>query len=88
MEKNRVVILSTVTIMVLVAFCTLFFINNKFQVKFDCGKNCKTQIKYVKKGEKVKVPKMPKKEGKIFIEWQLDGKKYNHNNFVYINYIF
>lgn len=79
MEKNRVLILSAVIIMALAAFCTLFFINNKFQVKFDCGKNCKTQIKYVKKGEKVKAPKTPKKEGKVFIEWQLDGKKYNFN---------
>lgn len=79
MEKNRIVILSTVVIMVVAAFCCLFFINNKFQVKFDCGKDCKAQLKYVKKGETVKAPENPEKEGKVFIEWQLNGKKYNFN---------
>lgn len=56
------------------------FINNRYQVKFDCGKSCNTKIKYVKKGSKVKIPNNPKMENKVFIEWQLNGKKYNFNN--------
>lgn len=80
MEKSRIIILVTIIFMVISSFICNNFVSNSYQVKFNCGKDCSSKIKYVKKGDRVKVIKSPKVKNKVFIEWQLNGGKYDFNS--------
>ncbi len=54
----------------------------EFKVTFDTDGGSKIDSVNVKKNEKVSIPDNPTKEGYTFVEWQLDGKKYDFNSLV------
>ncbi len=49
----------------------------KYKVKLDSKNGKKVKEVVVKKDGKLKKPKNPSKKGYTFVEWQLDGKKYD-----------
>ena len=49
----------------------------KFVIKFDSNGGTTISNQIIEKGNKVQKPEDPKKEGYNFIEWQLDGIKYD-----------
>lgn len=51
-----------------------------YTVKFDTKGGSTVQSVKVKKNNKVKNPGKPTKKGYTFVEWQLDGKKYNFDS--------
>lgn len=51
----------------------------EYTVKFDAKNGKKVKEVTVKKDGKLKKPKNPTKKGYTFVEWQLDGKKYDFN---------
>ena len=53
--------------------------NDEFVINFNSlgGSNVESQT--IKKGKKVTEPKDPTKEGYTFVEWQLNGKKFDFN---------
>ena len=51
----------------------------KVTIKFDSNGGSKINNQIIEKGKKVTVPNTPSKSGYIFVEWQLDGKKYDFN---------
>lgn len=54
----------------------------KFQVTFQYDDGKEYMKREVLEGEKVSQPENPKKEDSEFLEWQLDGKKYNFDNII------
>lgn len=51
----------------------------EYTVKFDAKNGKKIEEVTVKKDGKIKKPKNPTKKGYTFVEWQLNGKKYDFN---------
>lgn len=51
----------------------------EFTVKFDAKNGKKVKEVTVKKDGRIKKPNNPTKKGYTFVEWQLDGKKYDFN---------
>lgn len=81
MSKRRVFILSIIIIICIITLIYFVFLKrNVYEVTFDCGIDCNIKKQYVEKNKKVKIPEIPEQNDKIFVEWQLNGKKYNFNN--------
>ena len=51
----------------------------KYTIKLDSKNGKKVKEVIAKKDGKLKKPENPSKKGYIFVEWQLDGKKYDFN---------
>ena len=51
-----------------------------FTVTFDSTSGTQIAPKIVYEGSKITAPTNPTKTGSVFMEWQLDGVKYNFNN--------
>ena len=83
-KKSKIVpIIAGVLVLALLAGVYFyFFAGKKFDVSFvdDAGKVIET-VK-VKEGKTVELIEAPKKEGYVFIEWQLNGKKYDPTTLV------
>lgn len=80
MENIKIFILSGI-LSVLIVFVTINKVNkDNCYVNFDTNGGNKIDSIVVRKGDKVDVPNQPIKEGYTFIEWQLDGKKYNFSS--------
>lgn len=78
MEKKQVFIILGVVVFItvsIIAYCLLY--GNQYTVKFDTNGGTEIEQQVVRVGDKVVEPKEPVKEGYEFVEWQLDGKKYN-----------
>ncbi len=81
MNKKRVIFVYFVTFMFAVAINISFaYYKDKYRVSFETGTNELIMSKYVSKNSKVIEPSKPEKDGYEFIEWQLDGEKYDFNN--------
>ena len=88
MDKKRVVAILLFTILFLLAIIiSLIYYNGKYSVSFETGTKDVFLTQYVKKNGKAKEPANPSKSGYVFIEWQLDGKKYDFNNRVNKNIV-
>ena len=77
MSKRKIAVIIIVLIFVFAIILSLFYYKDKYEVSFETGSNEKILTKYVSKNDKITAPKEPTKEGYIFVEWQLDGEKYN-----------
>ena len=53
---------------------------DKFLVTFDSDGGTKINSQTVVKDGKVEIPTTPTKKGYTFVEWQLNGKKYDFEN--------
>lgn len=78
MSKKRKISLTIFTLLFLITILiTHFYYNTKFSVSFDTKTDELLLTKYVKYGSKVSKPDKIEREGYIFKEWQLDGKKFD-----------
>ncbi len=77
-----------VTIVLVLAFllAALIFVivtssksSNELTITFDCHGGTEIQNQVVKKGEKLKEPEAPTKEGYEFVGWYVDGEKFDFN---------
>lgn len=78
MDKKRVVaILIFVFIFFIAIILSIIHYNGKYSVYFETGTSDVFLTRYVSKNDKVVEPPIPNKDGYIFKEWQLNGKKYD-----------
>lgn len=78
MGKKRIIIVCCIVVFFILGIVLSFLYNkNKYSVYFETGTNDILLTKYVSKGDKISEPKPPVRDGYIFKEWQLNGKKYD-----------
>ena len=78
MDKKRSIVLLIIILAFIIAIIlSIFYYKDKYSVYFETGTNDVFLTKYVDKNKKVNKPINPTKEGYVFVEWQLDGKKYD-----------
>ena len=88
MDKKRlIIILVFVVIFIISILLSIFNYKGKYSVSFETGTNDVFLTKYVEKGNKVKQPINPEKDGYVFKEWQLDGETYNFDDIVKSNIV-
>jgi Listeria/Bacterioides repeat len=81
MEKKQVFVILGVVVAItigIIAYC--LFIGNQYTVKFDSTGGSEVAKQLVNAGKKAEEPKEPIREGYEFIEWQLNGKKFDFNS--------
>ena len=79
MKNSKVFVTATLAAVMAIGIFIYALNNSKYIIQFDTDGGEKIESQSVKKGEVVKQPETPKKEGYVFVEWQLDGKKYDFN---------
>ena len=52
----------------------------QYKVTFNSDGGTKVAQQFIEEGKVASIPTNPKKNGYTFVEWQLNGKKYNFNN--------
>lgn len=77
MSKRKIVIIAFILVFIIAIILSIIYYKDKYVVSFETGTDEKLISQYVKKYDKAIEPKEPTKEGYKFIEWQLDGKKYD-----------
>lgn len=88
MSKRRIIIIISIIIVFLVAILlSHFYYKDKYIVAFETGTNEKILTRYVSKNSTISEPITPEKDGYVFVEWQLNGNKYDFNNEVNENII-
>ena len=78
MEKKQVFVMLGVIVAItlaIVAYCLLY--GNQYVVRFDSKGGTEIEKQIVRVGDKVEEPEEPVREGYKFIEWQLEGEKYD-----------
>ena len=84
-KKKRtglIIIIALVILGLLAGAYWHFFGGKKFNVSFTDGDGNVIETVKLKEGKTVELPEAPKKEGYVFIEWQLNGKKYEAGTLV------
>ncbi len=78
MEKKNVFVMLIVVIAITfgVSLYCIFF-GNQYMITFDSNGGTSVEKQFVRVGEKVNEPENPVREGYQFVEWQLNGKKYD-----------
>ena len=77
MKKNKIFLTAGLAAVMAIGIFIYALNNSKYEVKFDSNGGNKIESVMVKKNERVEAPKDPKKEGYVFVEWQLNGKAYD-----------
>ena len=81
MEKKRVIVLlSFIFIFISATVISIIYYSDKYSVLFETGTNDVFLTRYVNKNESISEPLDPTKDGYVFIEWQLNGAKYDFSN--------
>lgn len=81
MGKRRIIFIFFIIILFIIAILVSFmYYKDKYTVSFETGTTDEILTKYVSKNSKVSEPITPEKEGYVFIEWQLNGEKYDFNS--------
>ena len=78
--KRYIVVLVFIIAFVIAIILSIIHYNGKYSVHFETGTNDVFLTRYVSKNKKVSIPPTPSKEGYIFKEWQLNGKKYDFSS--------
>jgi uncharacterized repeat protein (TIGR02543 family) len=76
--KKKIIIIGAVVGVVLIGVVAFLLLQKKtFNVEFDSNGGTAIETQIVKEGEKATKPSDPKKEGFIFVSWELDGFQYD-----------
>ena len=75
-KNDKIFVLSGLMAIILVGITVYKLKDKNFWVKFDTDGGNKIETQIIDKGKKVDRPEDPKKDGYVFVEWQLDGKAY------------
>ena len=86
MKKRDVIILIMILLFIIAITFSIFYYKNKVYVSFETGTDENILTQYVKKGKTITEPIAPSKDGYIFIEWQLNGERYDFNTPVNTNF--
>ena len=81
-KRTGLVIVAVLLVLALLAAAYFFFGGKKFSVSFLDEDGTVLETVKVKEGKTVELIEAPKKEGLIFIEWQLNGKAYDPTSLV------
>lgn len=84
MKKTSILTLVVSIILTLLFIYSLFFVKTTFTVTFTNNNETVETIKVVK-GETIKLPENPTKEGKKFIGWYSNGKEVTNETVVESN---
>ena len=76
-KNNKVFVTAAIAAAMAIGIFVYALNNSKYIVQFDTDGGSKIESQSVKKGQSAKEPASPKKDGYVFVEWQLDGKKYD-----------
>ncbi len=76
-----------IIVFILAIILSCFYYKDKYIVSFETGTDESILTQYIKENSKVVEPTEPKKKGYIFVEWQLNGEKYDFNELVNSNLI-
>lgn len=88
MEKKRlIIILIFIIIFIILIGLSILYYDSKKTVTFETGTEEIILTKYVNKNDKIERPIEPSKEGFVFKEWQLNGKKYDFESKVVDNIV-
>lgn len=80
MEKSRYLfVISFIFIFMIAIIITNIYYKDKLIIKFETGTNEVILSKYTKKNQKIEKPTDPTLDGYVFVEWQLDGNRFNFN---------
>lgn len=82
MGKRKLIVAIFILIFLGAIIISMLYYKGKYTVTFETGTDEKIITQYIKKYGKVSIPKDPVKKGYKFIEWQLDGKKYEFDSLV------
>lgn len=78
MDKKRfIIVLAFIICFVISITLSSLYYKDKYTVSFETGTNEIILTKYVNKNDTIVEPSSPVKDGFVFKEWQLNGKKYN-----------
>lgn len=78
-RKRFLALLIIILLFLFLLILSIMYYNGKYKVYFETGTTDEILTQYIKKNKKATKPNDPSKDGFIFIEWQLDGKKYDFN---------
>lgn len=83
MDKKRVFVIVFITLIFIISIVLSFvYYNDKYVVSFETGTDEEFLTQYISKNNKLIEPNPPKKEGYVFVEWQLNGEKYDFDSIV------
>lgn len=82
MSKRKLIVIIFILLFLSAIIISMFYYKGKYTVTFETGTDEEIITQYIKRYGKANVPKDPVKEGYKFIEWQLDGKKYEFDTLV------
>ena len=88
MEKKQVFVMLGVVVAItaaIVAYCLLY--GNQYTVKFDSNGGTEVEKQVVRVGDKAVEPETPVREGYKFIEWQLEGEKFDFDTSIKKNIV-
>jgi len=78
MERKRVIIICLIILVFIVSIViSLISYKDKYIIAFETGTDEGILNQYVKEDDKILEPTTPEKEGYVFIEWQLNGERYD-----------
>ncbi len=81
MDKKRfIVILIFIFIFSISIIGSFLYNKDKYSVTFETGTSELFLTQYVGKNDKINKPSNPTKDGYVFKEWQLDGKKFDFDS--------
>ncbi|MDO4963153.1 MAG: InlB B-repeat-containing protein [bacterium] len=78
MEKSRYLfVISFIFIFLIAIILTNIYYSDKLTIRFETGTNEVILSKYSKKNQIIEKPTDPTLDGYVFVEWQLDGKRFD-----------
>ncbi len=82
-KKTGLIIVAVLLVLALAAAAYFYFFGGKkFNVTFVSDGGAEIQTVKVREGSTVPLIEAPAKEGYVFVEWQLNGKKYDESSLV------
>lgn len=81
MSKKRLIIMILIIVVFLFLIgLSIYYYKDKYEISFETGTDEQILTQYIKKGDLIKEPIKPEKEGYVFIEWQYNGKRYDFSS--------
>lgn len=81
MSKRRIIIMILIIVLFIAAITlSYFYYKDKYMISFETGTNEKILTQYIDENSKISEPTTPQKEGYVFVEWQLNGEKFDFDS--------
>lgn len=88
MDKKRfIIIICIILLFIIMILGSYIYYKDKYEIVFETGNDEIILNQYVSYNSKVIEPAKPNKRGYVFVEWQLNGEKYDFNSKVTSNLV-